>query len=94
MTYEEVFKDWDYLWSISAADDMTGAYVDQEDLDRLLRNPTKKVAKECMLSQIYYWFQKGPDRNDVPESYSELIDDYPRVETIREKYGAEVGYWG
>lgn len=93
MTYEEVLKDWDYLWSISAADDMTGAYADQEDLDRMLRNLTKTMAKRFMVSQIDYWFQSGPDRHNEPRGYFELVQEYEELETIREKYDSHLGDW-
>ena len=59
MKYEEVYKDHSYLWSIGPANDMTGGYVDQEDLYKLLKNPTKATAKKCLLEQIEYWFDMG-----------------------------------
>ena len=34
MTYEQAFKDHEYLWKIGPGYDMTGGYVDQEDLSR------------------------------------------------------------
>ena len=70
ISYEQAREDHEYLWSIAPAHDMTGAYVDQEDLERLLRNPTKKTARDCYCSQIYFWFASGPDnsaeRGEVP----------------------------
>lgn len=41
------------------AADMTGSYVDQNDLAKLLRSPTKATAKQCLCAQIEYWFQVG-----------------------------------
>ena len=61
LTYKQARKDHEYLWSISEAYDMTGGYVDQEDLKRLLKTPTKAMAAECYVNQIIYWFEKGPD---------------------------------
>lgn len=82
ITYEEAFADWEYLWTqYGPAADMTGGYVDQEDLDRLLRSPTKATARRCLMSQIAYWFEKGtdsisrqPDRSD--ERLQEIADRY------------------
>lgn len=62
ITYEQARKDHEYLWSKYApAFDMSGAYVDQDDLDRLLRNPSKKTARAIYCAQINYWFRVGPD---------------------------------
>jgi hypothetical protein len=61
VTYEQARKDHEYLWSIAPAEDMTGGYMDQDDLKKLLRNPTKATARECYVDQIHYWFQVGPD---------------------------------
>ena len=60
MTYEQAKADHEYLWeNYGPAYDMTGAYIDQEDLGKLLKNPTKKTARECYETQIVYWFQAG-----------------------------------
>lgn len=61
-SYDQAFKDWDYLWTTyGEAHDMTGGYVDQDDLKKLLRSPTKATAASCLISQIGYWFSVGPD---------------------------------
>lgn len=60
--YDQALADWEYLWTTyGPAEDMTGAYVDQDDLKKLLRSPTKKTAAECLEAQIDYWFTAGPD---------------------------------
>ena len=86
LTYEQVREDHEYLWSIAAAYDMTGGYVDQQDLQKLLESPTKATARDCYRNQIYYWFQSGPDhragRGAVPW-------DDARVVEIGERYGFE-----
>ena len=62
LTYEQARADHEYLWMTYApAADMTGGYVDQDDLDKLLKSPTKRTATACYVSQIKYWFQIGPD---------------------------------
>ena len=62
MTYQQAFADWSYLWeTYGEADDMTGGYVDQNDLRFLLLSPTKTTAKRCLERQIAYWFDVGPD---------------------------------
>jgi len=87
MTYEQALKDWQYLWSIGAAYDMTGGYVDQCDLEKLLLNPTKKTAKDCLCNQISYWFNVGPDLSpgrDKPASH--FIESDTKVREIAERH--------
>lgn len=87
MKYEQAFKDWKYLWNIGAADDMTGAYVDQEDLDKLLHSPTKATAAHCLCRQIEYWFDTGPDTSDLLfGSYHDLVEQYPGIPAIMERH--------
>ena len=93
MTYKEVKADWEYLWSIGPANDMTGGYVYQEDLEKLLKNPTKATAKSCMISQIEYWFQagiepkkRGGNIGDSPQIYE---NKFPRIKEIAKKYNME-----
>ena len=68
ITYEQAYEDRQYLWNTYGA--AAGAYVDQEDLEALFRSPTKVTARRCLINQIAYWFQTGPedasrvDRND------------------------------
>ena len=62
MTYAQARRDHEYLWSTyCAADDMTGGYVESEDLDRLLRKPTKATARGIYVDQILHWFDAGPE---------------------------------
>jgi hypothetical protein len=62
ISYEQAMDDHTYLWEeYAAASDMTGGYVDSEDLTRMLRNPTKAMARKCLIDQIEFWFQNGPD---------------------------------
>lgn len=84
ITYEQAREDHEYLWSIGPADDMTGGYVDQEDLAKLLRSPTKATARDCYVSQIIYWFQVGPDDGEGAQ-YS--IENDPEVAEIAERHG-------
>ena len=87
-TYGEVFSDWERLWSIAPANDMTGAYVDQDDLDKLLRSPNKRTAKDCLNRQIYHWFEAGVEsggETGIPAS--EVILRHPEIEDIAGKYG-------
>lgn len=90
MKYEEIKEDWEYLWAIGPANDMTGGYVDQEDLQKLLDNPTKATAKICLKNQMEYWFSVGVEpkhrysnTGDDPHIYE---DKYPRIREIAEKY--------
>lgn len=87
--YEDVYDDHCYLWGIGPANDMTGGYVDQEALDRLLKNPTKSTAKGILLDQIEYWFSVGVENNHGNNGIDphEFEDEYPRIREIAEKYG-------
>lgn len=61
VTYEQARADHEYLWNTyGPADDMTGGYEDQYDLEKLLKNPSKKTALDCYSRQIAYWFNMGP----------------------------------
>jgi len=88
MTYEQSYKDHSYLWGIDAAYDMTGGYVDQEDLDKLLKSPNKRTAKACLENQIDYWFDVGPDTGAClrasMEKLAYLIETDERVREIGE----------
>jgi len=88
MKYEEARADWEYLWGIGSAQDMTGGYVDQGDLDLMLKSPTKRTATKVFCSQIDYWFQVGPDmspgKSFPPEHY---IATDPRVKEIAIRHG-------
>ena len=84
MKYEQALKDHDFLWRIDSAYDMTGGYVDQNDLDKLLRSPTKKTAKECLCNQIVYWFDSGVE--DRCRTFESIITEYPEVEKIMERH--------
>jgi hypothetical protein len=62
VSYDQAYSDHRYLWeTYGPADDMTGGYVDSHDLDRLLKSPTKATARDCLVDQINYWFETGPD---------------------------------
>lgn len=63
MTYNQIRSDHEYLWAYGEAEDVSGAYVDQDDLKRLLRSPNKITAQQCYESQIIYWFNIGPDKS-------------------------------
>lgn len=84
ITYEQARADHEYLWEIGSADDMTGGYVDQEDLARLLTNPTKATARDCYCDQIAFWFQNGPDTSGGSGSTKarDHIESNPKVREI------------
>ena len=89
--YLQVRKDWETLWNIAPADDMTGGYVDQNDLDELLKNPTKKTATKCMTRQIHHWFTAGPDSVECKTlelgSVDDIIASREEVREVAERYG-------
>lgn len=86
-TYEQVLRQWETLWAIAPADDMTGGYVDQDDLYALLHSPSKTTARKCLESQIRYWFQAGPAKEDRMPTVAQIIQDNPAVREIAEDYG-------
>ena len=66
--YQTAYEDHRYLWDMyGPAFDMTGGYQDQEDLHKLLRNPTKATARDCLVDQILYWFRVGPERGNLDD---------------------------
>ena len=85
MKYEEVYADHSYLWGIAPAQDMTGGYVDQDDLALLLKSPNKRTAKDCLLRQIDRWFSVGPEIMCGFEDDGTWRKD-PKVKEIAEKY--------
>lgn len=87
MKYEEVLKDWKFLFEeLDTAYDMTGGYVDQEDLDLLLKSPTKTTAKTCLQKQIDHWFQAGTEEFPCIMNTEKLLKKYPTARSIAEKY--------
>lgn len=85
ISYEQAQSDHKYLWNIGCAYDMTGGYVDQDDLNRMLRNPTKVTAIECYKRQIVYWFQVGTE-DGGSAIVEQLLQDDERVAEIYERY--------
>ena len=84
ISYDQALADHDYLWgTYGPAADMTGAYVDQQDLSRLLRSPTKATARDCLCDQIRHWFTVGTD-NGLKAEHAEATD--PMVSEIRERH--------
>lgn len=87
ITHEQAWADRQYLWqTYGPAQDMTGGYVDSEDLELLLKTPTKATAVRCLSRQIDYWFQVGPDLLGI--SQTDWQND-PRVHAIIRRYGCE-----
>lgn len=83
-TYEQAYSDHTYLWTTyGAAADMTGAYVDQEDLALMLRKPNKVTARDCLVRQIEYWFYAGLDET---HERNEIDWDDSRLQEIKERY--------
>lgn len=87
MKYEQAKADHAYLWSIAPGHDMTGGYVDQDDLVRLLASPTKATATECFQRQIEHWFTAGPDMQWLRPH---LLDE-GRVREIADRHELEIG---
>jgi hypothetical protein len=85
-TYEQAYSDHCYLWQeYGPAEDMTGGYVDQEDLAKLLKSPTKATARDCLVNQIDHWFMVGPDSTAHQPDWSDA-----RLQEIAERYNHEV----
>ena len=86
ITYEQARADHEYLWDIAPAKDMTGGYVDQEDLRKLLRSPSKVTARKIYIHQIEYWFDRGPDESNGRGS---VPWDDPKIREIAERHGID-----
>lgn len=85
MTFEEVKKDYLELMGIGIPQDMTGGFVAEEHMERVIRNPTKSNAKRYMLDVINYGFQAGTYWNT--EVNGEIhIEDNEIVNAMYEKY--------
>ena len=86
MTYRQARADHEYLWAYGPMEDISGAYVDQDDLKLLLESPNKVTARRCYESQIIAWFQNGPDKS------SRGGDGWKTDQMVREiaaRYGSE-----
>jgi hypothetical protein len=83
ITYKQALADWHYLWDIDEANDMTGGYVDQRDLDELLHSPTKSTARDCLCQQIMYWFSVGTEAEGSARKH---FDADPMVREIAERH--------
>lgn len=85
ITYEQAYADHSYLWTTyGPAHDMTGGYVDQDDLAKLLASPSKATARKLLCRQIDYWFEVGPD---ISTNSVDLND--PILREIYERYEIE-----
>ena len=87
MNYEQAKADHAYLWSIAPGYDMTGGYVDQGDLVRLLASPNKATAVAVLQRQIEHWVTVGPD---MTSNVLHRLDE-ARVREIAERHGFEIG---
>ena len=91
--YEQAFKDHQYLWTTyGPASDMTGGYVDSDDLAKLLAKPTRATARDCLVTQIAYWFHVGPE--EVGRNRRVLLDISrdTMVAAIADTYGVMDSY--
>ena len=89
--YAQARADHEYLWKeYAAADDMTGGYVDQNGLTRLMRSPTRATAASVYERQVEYWFEKGPDMNErARRGLDDRMRDDPRLAAIADRYLCE-----
>lgn len=91
MTYEEAYDDRRYLWETYGQPyDWTGGYVAEEDLESLLKKPSKTTARRLLFNQIQYWFEVGPDILGTPHNGSIPWED-PTVCDIAERHGISYG---
>ena len=61
--YRQGLSDRQYLWYTNGpAKDMTGGYVDQDDLETRLKAATKMTATQYLTDQIIDWYRAGPER--------------------------------
>lgn len=87
--YDTAREDHEYLWrTYDHANDMTGGYVDSDDLKKLLESPTKATAAKCYKTQIGYWLEVGPE--GITDSMVEQIASDLRVTRIGVRIGADM----
>jgi len=90
MSYKQMRADHEYIWkTYGGAYDMTGAYVDQHDLWKLLKNPTKATAEDCYHNQLRYFFQTGIDPSDLNRCNITIEDvkNDPKIIEIANRLG-------
>lgn len=88
ITYQQARADHEYLWGLGSACDMTGGYVDSEDLKRLLKSPSEATARKCYCDQIDYWFTVGPDTlYGSATNHGGIPWDDPKVREIAARHG-------
>lgn len=86
LTYAQARADHEYLWkTYGPASDMTGGYVDSDDLKKLLENPTKATARDCYAAQVTRWLTVGPETHGVPDGWQ----NDPKVREIAIRHWAE-----
>lgn len=93
--FHQVHSDRAFLWcNLGPARDMTGGYVDQDDLELILSNPTKATARKILINHIRYWFDKGTENNPFSGCWrSTVIDNWPaHYERVCEIYGRYIGH--
>ena len=94
MSYKKAYEDHSFLFGIGPASDMTGGYVDSEDLDKLLKSPSRKTAEGVLWSQRNYWFQVGTEGGAGGDYCGmmpvELVDEFPRIAEIAEEYNFDI----
>lgn len=86
LTYDKVFPMWKFLFEdVACANDMTGAYCDQEDLESLIKDPSKKNATNIMKKQIEYWFSHGIEysmKYNRSMNIFDFIAIFPKIDDI------------
>jgi hypothetical protein len=90
ITYDQAYRDREALWNIGPANDMTGAYEDQGDLEKLLAKPSKVTARNCLIDQIDYWFTVGIDdggKGGSKEARDRAINTDRGIADIAKRYG-------
>lgn len=87
-TFEEVKKD--YLALISTwghPHDMTGGFIDAEQMEPVILNPSRAKARDYLLSVIQYGFQDLPHDSYYSELHGKInVSECPTVKKIWEKY--------
>ena len=90
IAHAQAWADRQYLWETHGpAYDMSDSIED--DLDRMLARPSKRLASTLIVEQIQHWFARGPETGSLncpsDAEIAGLLDD-PRVVEIAHRYGA------
>ena len=89
MTYDQALTDRDYLFdNYGPAYDMTGAFGEGEELEKLIKRPTKACARDILVCMICHWFEAGytPDGDLLSDGWVAPDMTDPNLQEIADRH--------